>query len=37
MNIVKNFGVQLAKETDINADIVVPVPDSGCSSCFRFC
>ena len=25
----KNFGVQLAKETDINADIVVPVPDSG--------
>ena len=25
----KNFGVQLAKETDIAADIVVPVPDSG--------
>ena len=25
----KNFGTQLAKETDINADIVVPVPDSG--------
>jgi len=25
----KNFGVQLAKETDIKADIVVPVPDSG--------
>ncbi len=25
----KNFGVQLAKETDIEADIVVPVPDSG--------
>jgi len=25
----KNFGKQLAKETDINADIVVPVPDSG--------
>ena len=25
----KNFGIQLAKETDINADIVVPVPDSG--------
>ncbi len=25
----KNFGIQLAKETDLNADIVVPVPDSG--------
>jgi len=25
----KNFGVQLAKETDIAADIVIPVPDSG--------
>ena len=25
----KNFGKQLAKETDIDADIVVPVPDSG--------
>ena len=25
----KNFGKQLAKESDINADIVVPVPDSG--------
>jgi len=25
----KNFGVQLAKETDIKADIVIPVPDSG--------
>ena len=25
----KNFGVQLAKETDLKADIVVPVPDSG--------
>ena len=25
----KNLGIQLAKETDINADIVVPVPDSG--------
>ncbi len=25
----KNFGVQLAKETDLSADIVVPVPDSG--------
>ena len=25
----KNFGIELAKETDINADIIVPVPDSG--------
>ncbi len=25
----KNLGIQLAKETDIKADIVVPVPDSG--------
>mgnify|MGYP001284080188 CR=1 FL=1 len=25
----KQFGIQLAKETDISADIVVPVPDSG--------
>ena len=25
----KNFGKELAKESDINADIVVPVPDSG--------
>ena len=25
----KNLGIQLAKETDINADMVVPVPDSG--------
>ncbi len=25
----KNFGRQLAKETDVNADIVIPVPDSG--------
>ena len=25
----KNFGIQLAKESDIKADIVVPVPDSG--------
>ncbi len=25
----KNFGTELAKETDIQADIVVPVPDSG--------
>ena len=25
----KNFGIELAKESDIEADIVVPVPDSG--------
>ena len=25
----KNFGKQLAKETDVGADIVIPVPDSG--------
>ena len=25
----KNFGIELAKETDVDADIVVPVPDSG--------
>ena len=25
----KNFGIQLAKETDLEADIVIPVPDSG--------
>ena len=25
----KNLGVQLAKETDLDADIVIPVPDSG--------
>ena len=25
----KNLGAELAKETDINADLVVPVPDSG--------
>ena len=25
----KNFGIELAKETDVLADIIVPVPDSG--------
>ncbi|MDA9663267.1 amidophosphoribosyltransferase [Candidatus Pelagibacter sp.] len=25
----KNFGIELAKENDIKADIIVPVPDSG--------
>ena len=28
MNTEKNFGAQLAKEDDLEADIVVPVPDS---------
>ncbi len=32
----KNFGKQLAKETDINADIVVPVPDSGVPAAMGF-
>ena len=25
----KNFGIELARETDVDADIIVPVPDSG--------
>ena len=25
----KSLGAELAKETDLNADLVVPVPDSG--------
>ena len=25
----KNLGAELAKGTDINADLVIPVPDSG--------
>ena len=29
MNIVKILGNNLQKRTDVNADIVVPVPDSG--------
>ena len=29
MNIEKHLGTELAKETDIKADLVVPVPDSG--------
>jgi amidophosphoribosyltransferase len=32
----KNFGIQLAKETDIQADIVVPVPDSGVPAALGF-
>ena len=36
MNIEKDFGKQLAKETDIKADIVVPVPDSGVPAALRY-
>ena len=32
----KNFGIELAKETDINADIIVPVPDSGVPAALGF-
>ena len=32
----KNFGVELAKETSIDADLVVPVPDSGNAAALGF-
>ena len=32
----KNFGKELAKETDIDADIVIPVPDSGVPAALGF-
>ena len=32
----KNLGIQLAMEADINADIVVPVPDSGVPAALGF-
>ena len=32
----KNFGKELAKENDVNADIVVPVPDSGNAAALGF-
>ncbi len=32
----KNFGIQLAKETDIKSDIVIPVPDSGVPAALGF-
>ena len=32
----KNLGIELAKETDIQADFVVPVPDSGVPSALGF-
>ena len=36
MNIGKRFGVELAKENKIEADIVVPVPDSGNAAALGF-
>ena len=32
----KNIGVELAKENDVDADIVVPVPDSGNAAALGF-
>ncbi len=32
----KDLGIELAKETDINADLVVPVPDSGVPAALGF-
>ena len=32
----KNFGEQLAKETDVEADLIVPVPDSGVPAALGF-
>ncbi len=32
----KNLGIQLAKETDISADLIVPVPDSGVPAALGF-
>tara|TARA_B100000003_G_scaffold153289_1_gene138562 strand:- start:2184 stop:3611 length:1428 start_codon:yes stop_codon:yes gene_type:complete len=32
----KNFGIELAKENNLNADIVVPVPDSGNAAALGF-
>ena len=32
----KNLGSELAKETDLNADLVVPVPDSGVPAALGF-
>ncbi len=32
----KNLGIELAKETDINADLVIPVPDSGVPAAMGF-
>ena len=32
----KNFGIELAKENDIEADLVAPVPDSGVPAAIGF-
>ncbi len=32
----KNFGIQLAKESDVQADLVIPVPDSGVPAALGF-
>ena len=32
----KNLGLELANETDLNADLVVPVPDSGVPAAIGF-
>tara|TARA_B100000963_G_C22627213_1_gene672972 strand:- start:800 stop:2251 length:1452 start_codon:yes stop_codon:yes gene_type:complete len=32
----KNLGIELAKETDLNADLVIPVPDSGVPAALGF-
>ena len=36
MSIEKNLGLELANETDLNADLVVPVPDSGVPAAIGF-
>ena len=35
-NTEKNLGIQLAKETDVKADMVIPVPDSGVPAALGF-
>ena len=36
MSIEKNLGEELSKETDLDADLVVPVPDSGVPAAFGY-
>ena len=36
MSIEKNLGRELAKETDVNADLVVPVPGPGVPAALGF-
>ena len=33
----KNLGIEFAKETDLKADLVVPVPDSGVPAALGIC